>query len=489
MNKNHLCYINNLHDYLAALKELRKVLIIMAIRDTPGLSWDNDLQKRFSYLGLKTVLVKRLMAGYVAVIDSESVFFESEAVVNKKQECAFTALGYRLSVKSHPFSDGNFASIIINDEELAVNKRGLNIVVLDLESNQPIDSVCFDTHIKTYDCTRSVFFKPYYIKNDAELKDINNKLTSLGNNNKVVKYTSDLKFWFLISHFYDGDIQKAKEAFFKSLEPQSEDKRVIQTALSAMLKEVKRVCDENDIEYWLMWGTLLGAVRHGGSVPWDDDVDIAMMRKDIGRFSRALEASDSLLMLSDFWYIGLDVCHIVRVVFKDEKIKTFVDVFIYDYVDDEDTDSAWESYRKKRLAFRNDMMKFEESAVKNPFYNFWEEKAVRNEHSLEILEAEVKRKNEEMNVIESEGAAVIWGIDNYTFPGKKVGIYKSNEIYPLKKLMYDGVEYNVPNDYMAILNRTYGDIYTLPDDILGHNHVKTSDKVIREMKEIIERMK
>ena len=35
-------------------------------------------------------------------------------------------------------------------------------------------------------------------------------------------------------------------------------------------------------------------------------------------------------------------------------------------------------------------------------------------------------------------------IDNYAFPGQTVGIYKSDKIYPLKKLMYDGVKYNVP---------------------------------------------
>lgn len=62
--------------------------------------------------------------------------------------------------------------------------------------------------------------------------------------------------------------------------PDGSELRKMQMRMLNMLKYIDRICRENGIKYWLSSGTCLGAVRHGGFIPWDDDVDIEMLEKD-----------------------------------------------------------------------------------------------------------------------------------------------------------------------------------------------------------------
>lgn len=80
-----------------------------------------------------------------------------------------------------------------------------------------------------------------------------------------------------------------------------EDLHVIQKIGYEILTDVDRICKKHNIQYYLIHGTLLGAVRHHGPIPWDDDVDIAMTRRNYQKFAnvanRELQKNNKMFIM------------------------------------------------------------------------------------------------------------------------------------------------------------------------------------------------
>ena len=116
-----------------------------------------------------------------------------------------------------------------------------------------------------------------------------------------------------------------------------------------MLLAVDKVCEELNINYIMAYGTMLGAVRHKGFIPWDDDIDICMMRKDIPKFLevflckygqtyRLVDNGREPIYFYIIEKIGTTVFELGR---DNEKLVTGVkiDIFPLDYVDSEKLDN------------------------------------------------------------------------------------------------------------------------------------------------------
>lgn len=125
--------------------------------------------------------------------------------------------------------------------------------------------------------------------------------------------------------------------------------RRLQLAQLYIMKKVDEICNENGIRYYLCGGTLLGAVRHGGFIPWDDDLDITMYRDDLIRLTKIIrEKYADLFFVQDFQSDKLYARYIPKirlngtVQMEEDYAKTdmhqgiYIDIFPLDHVTKKD---------------------------------------------------------------------------------------------------------------------------------------------------------
>ena len=123
--------------------------------------------------------------------------------------------------------------------------------------------------------------------------------------------------------------------------------RKVQLVQLEIAKEVKRVCEENDIQYFLDSGTLLGAIRHKGFIPWDDDLDLGMVRAEYDKFLKIapqkLSPKYKLITWEKEQEYPHQFCKIMKIgtTYLEEAQKgnatsgIFVDIFPYDNFPDD----------------------------------------------------------------------------------------------------------------------------------------------------------
>lgn len=125
-----------------------------------------------------------------------------------------------------------------------------------------------------------------------------------------------------------------------------------------VLRYIHRKCRKNGLRYYLMFGTLLGAVRHKGFIPWDDDIDIAMTRPDFKKLMDLAEADQdspykvvSMFNVKDFSFpLAKMVDTRTRLVQygavgTHEKLGVYVDIFLIDAVPDDEEE--YRAYLKR----------------------------------------------------------------------------------------------------------------------------------------------
>lgn len=142
------------------------------------------------------------------------------------------------------------------------------------------------------------------------------------------------------------------------MELQIED---IKSTSLEVLKQIHEICVNESIKYSLAYGTLLGACRHKGFIPWDDDIDIVMLREDYDRFSEYCSCHDtpfsfkSVTTDDKYHYLFAKACNKKTIVEElygnrnDCDLGVYVDIFPIDFIGDTEEVAIKELSKTKLL--------------------------------------------------------------------------------------------------------------------------------------------
>lgn len=265
-----------------------------------------------------------------------------------------------------------------------------------------------------------------------------------------------------------------------------------------VLKEVDKLCEKHGITYYAEWGTLLGAVRHGGFIPWDDDLDISMKRADYERFLEVAHELppgfevQNLRNKKDFDQFLANVIGKSRICFEPEHLEKFhgfpyiagLDIFIMDYVcEDNKKEELRDKIANYVIALADDV--FEGKIKKNEL----PEHLNRIESNYPILLCRERIFNTQDNLCEnldvrqylySMAESMLWEFKEeesrelvQLVPWGLKGHYQNmpKEYYDqIVRIPFENTTIPVPYRYEEILSRRYGDYMKVVKNVAGHDY-------------------
>lgn len=277
--------------------------------------------------------------------------------------------------------------------------------------------------------------------------------------------------------FFDGEV---REGFYVP----SLMKRCWAAQLE-VLKEIEKVCKRHNLIYFAEYGTLIGAVRHKGFIPWDDDIDISMSRKDVNLFIKYAREElpegykvytskenfkEFLVRVVNTNTLSTSFSHMNR--FHGFPFIAGIDIFIYDNIpnDKEERDNwllliaaihslgyDWENQEEETLEEKIEMM-YELGDLCN--YKFNQEES----HEVQLLQL-TQYLSGMYSEEETDEVATVYRLRQY--PERK---FPRSYIKDIIEVPFENVTIPIPRNYDEMLNKVYSNYKVGVKGNYGHDY-------------------
>lgn len=261
----------------------------------------------------------------------------------------------------------------------------------------------------------------------------------------------------------------------------------IQAESLKILLFIDKLCDKLGLNYCIMYGTLIGAIRHNGFIPWDDDVDIAMNRKDYLKLQEYFVQHKEELSPFEFFskdtreqypYMIARVCN-TNFIQKSEiegdfGMGTFIDIYpfdgagngkaIYPFIKSQFYSSIY--YMKSRTCFIPSEKKHL-NLIKRIMFAF------AHLYSYKFLRSKLEPL---ANLYDYETSKYVAQMDR--FSAGKANMYLKSDLENTCYHDFEGYKVKIPQNYDVMLRQLYGDYMQLPPEEkrIGHHFYKIYKK-------------
>lgn len=247
--------------------------------------------------------------------------------------------------------------------------------------------------------------------------------------------------------------------------PEGSELREIQKRLLKLLLEVDKFCKAHSIPYWLSSGSVLGAIRHKGFIPWDDDIDIEMFYPDFIRFKNVVSHQKGLpFVFHDYDSDDEFVSQIFKIRDLDSEIKEstgfdkwykykglYIDIFVRTPVNNNFLNNVAQLFQVQLL---DKLSLINNNQIRRFFIkiNSW------------IIHRVIFKIIYQINKL---GKHPKWG----GLPGAWVFDRHERQVFfPLSSAIFEGYNFPIPRDYDSYLRNLYGDYMRLPNLDTLHPH-------------------